>query len=151
MASLTWSFYFFRIWNCSLYNVTRLSVDSCYKILTLNNIHFHLYNINIYSKLIQIHWLISWTENQVKWNLCKFISTRLSTHVKNCPNIAMADNKLVSCCCRHFPSEHFGKLVGIVIGCSGITLILQFPLKLLLHQGSSDNTFYVRNYLHSSA
>ncbi|XP_060582882.1 equilibrative nucleobase transporter 1-like isoform X2 [Ruditapes philippinarum] len=43
----------------------------------------------------------------------------------------------------HFPSEHFGKLVGIVIGCSGITLILQFPLKLLLHQGSSDNTFYV--------
>ncbi|XP_060557244.1 equilibrative nucleobase transporter 1-like isoform X2 [Ruditapes philippinarum] len=43
----------------------------------------------------------------------------------------------------HFPSEHFGKLVGIVIGCSGITLILQFPLKLLFHQGSSDNTFYV--------
>lgn len=44
---------------------------------------------------------------------------------------------------RHFPSEHFGKLVGIVIGCSGFTLILQFPLKLLFRQGYLDNTFYV--------
>ncbi|XP_045171505.2 equilibrative nucleobase transporter 1-like isoform X1 [Mercenaria mercenaria] len=43
----------------------------------------------------------------------------------------------------HFPSEHFGKLVGTVISVSGGTLILQFPLKLLIHQGASDKTIYV--------
>lgn len=58
-----------------------------------------------------------------------------------------ADNiKLMLIFSRHFPSEHLGKLVGIVISISGITLTLQFPLKMLIHQGISENTFYVSNY-----
>ncbi|KAL4223527.1 hypothetical protein ACF0H5_016998 [Mactra antiquata] len=42
-----------------------------------------------------------------------------------------------------FPSEHFGKLAGIVMSISGIILVLQFPLKLLVQHSMTEDKAYM--------
>ncbi|XP_052802867.1 equilibrative nucleobase transporter 1-like [Mya arenaria] len=44
----------------------------------------------------------------------------------------------------HFPAEHFGKLTGVAISVSGVVLVFQYPLRILVNSGLSTNMFYTK-------